>query len=478
MKHSTCIVVIGVALSWRGAAVAGPPAEATSLNNCEAQVKSAAKSYVDGYINAVTSCLQAVSTQIIQKDAPDASKAASTCVSMFRMIYDSRNLGKSLGEKLSAAIDKKCAPGMPNVTHTVGDITGTSATVAQSIDAAYIGSYCSTFGGNGAIATLQDWTDCIAQSNACGALQTIAAQYPRAVEWLNLVQASMASPPLLAPPASDPNKITDAVAGLAAVLAIMDPGNTGEAAFQCGDNGELATCTGELTACDTSLNMCNSDLSTCLSHTCGNNLSENGEVCDGTDLNGQTCATLAPSTPFGTLACNASCTGFVTTGCVARYVDNGDGTVTDKQTDLIWEKKTTTVGSGTNYNDPHDVDNLYTWGSVSAPYPPAGTAFTDFLANLNGGAGPNTCFAGHCDWRLPSGRELASLLTYDLCFGSPTIPCIDQIFGPTQPLYYWTGETWAPYPSVADTEAFCGAGCGSTVSKNYPNYVRAVRGAP
>src|SRR5262245_48010939 len=40
-----------------------------------------------------------------------------------------------------------------------------------------------------------------------------------------------------------------------------------------------------------------------------------------------------------------------------RLTDNGNETITDSQTGLIWEKKTTAVGSGENLRDPRDVDN-------------------------------------------------------------------------------------------------------------------------
>src|SRR6185369_6775978 len=39
---------------------------------------------------------------------------------------------------------------------------------------------------------------------------------------------------------------------------------------------------------------------------CGNGVGQPGEVCDGLDLNGKTCESEAPTTPFGTLACNAT----------------------------------------------------------------------------------------------------------------------------------------------------------------------------
>ena len=47
--------------------------------------------------------------------------------------------------------------------------------------------------------------------------------------------------------------------------------------------------------------------------TCGNNVAEGNEVCDGTDLRGEDCISLGFE--GGTLACNASCDGFDTSGC-------------------------------------------------------------------------------------------------------------------------------------------------------------------
>lgn len=96
-----------------------------------------------------------------------------------------------------------------------------------------------------------------------------------------------------------------------------------------------------------------------------------------------------------------------------RFIDNGDGTITDTRTHLMWEKKDGDDGPGgvgsPNYSDPHDVDNTYSW-SIS-DVRPDGTAFTQFLGALN------TCsvamgsdgFAGHCDWRLPTASELAEV---------------------------------------------------------------------
>lgn len=54
------------------------------------------------------------------------------------------------------------------------------------------------------------------------------------------------------------------------------------------------------------------------SYTCGNNLAEGGEACDGTDLAGQTCATQGFS--GGTLTCASNCLSFNTSGCYTSAV--------------------------------------------------------------------------------------------------------------------------------------------------------------
>jgi hypothetical protein len=56
---------------------------------------------------------------------------------------------------------------------------------------------------------------------------------------------------------------------------------------------------------------------------CGNGVLESGEVCDGADLRGQTCVSQGFS--GGTLACNAGCGAFDTSGCVTCNSDVTDG---------------------------------------------------------------------------------------------------------------------------------------------------------
>jgi cysteine-rich repeat protein len=50
---------------------------------------------------------------------------------------------------------------------------------------------------------------------------------------------------------------------------------------------------------------------------CGNSITEPGEACDGTDLNGYDCTTVAAGFASGALSCKADCSAYETSGCVA-----------------------------------------------------------------------------------------------------------------------------------------------------------------
>jgi hypothetical protein len=164
-------------------------------------------------------------------------------------------------------------------------------------------------------------------------------------------------------------------------------------------------------------------------------------------------------TKLGTKYPGTSCDG-------ARFVDNGDGTITDKLTQLVWEKKDSLDGVA-NLSNRHDADNAYLWSAGASGAD--GTAFTDFLANLN-----STGFAGQHDWRLPTLFELQSTVATD-AFPSASYPSVvDPLFLPTQADFYWSSSTYQGGPGLAWTVYF-NAAVTAPRAKTFPNYVRAVR---
>jgi len=65
---------------------------------------------------------------------------------------------------------------------------------------------------------------------------------------------------------------------------------------------------------------------------CGDNVAEGAEVCDGTDLSGETCVSQGFA-GGGTLACNGTCTGFDTSGCIGGPVCGNGVIETGEQCD-------------------------------------------------------------------------------------------------------------------------------------------------
>ena len=256
---------------------------------------------------------------------------------------------------------------------------------------------------------------------------------------------------------------------------------------------------------------CTFDTSGCVPSTvpgCGNGVKEGAEECDGADLGGATCASLG-FTGGGTLGCTAGC-GFNTSGCGCMgacfgqafpatgqttaymaqkyggtapvavpddgtvragaplaYTDNGDGTITDFNTGLMWEKKSSD-------SSLHDQNTAFAWSGNGS----VGTIW-DFVDLLNAAN-----FAGHNDWRVPNVKELLSILdaqnhgpAVSAAFNNNcTVNCTVLTCSCTatgNP--YWSSTTWAGATNEAWVVDF-NFGFENMVLKSGLVFVRAVRG--
>ena len=171
----------------------------------------------------------------------------------------------------------------------------------------------------------------------------------------------------------------------------------------------------------------------------------------------------------GVPPCDANSPYLVISGaalvCQARYVDDGDGTVMDNQTGLMWEKKTAD-------NGVHGFNNTYTWSASGAN--PDGSLYTDFLAQLttNTTNDPSLlCFARYCDWRIPTMAELQS---FDPC-AIDQASCLAVVVGPTSPVAFWSSTGLGGQPSLA-VEFSPVSGHTNVFSKSFLFGARAVRG--
>jgi hypothetical protein len=159
--------------------------------------------------------------------------------------------------------------------------------------------------------------------------------------------------------------------------------------------------------------------------------------------------------------------GDIRAGAPLGYTDNGDGTITDTRTGLMWEKKSL---EGTVTTNLHHRDRMYTWAD----------AFAEHVTGLNAGGG----FAGHTDWRLPNIKELQSIADYE--HANPSVPsafnigCVASCTVLTcsctaSSAFYWSSSTSPGVPANALGVHFSPFNVVHFEKRN-PAFVRAVRG--
>ncbi len=150
------------------------------------------------------------------------------------------------------------------------------------------------------------------------------------------------------------------------------------------------------------------------------------------------------------------------------YTDLGNGVVRDNVTGLEWEVKSNKDGMPDSLN-PNDADNSYTWYDGSSGTPGSGTNTQDFINDLNAAN-----YGGNNDWRLPTIKELSTLV--DCNIPDPG-PVIDENFFPGTQNKYWSSNTLVG--TSAAYYVYFNNGYVNAEATSFTNSVRAVRsGSP
>jgi Protein of unknown function (DUF1566) len=150
-------------------------------------------------------------------------------------------------------------------------------------------------------------------------------------------------------------------------------------------------------------------------------------------------------------------------------------TVKDNVTGLVWETKTNQDGK-TDYNNPHDADNTYTWfdnnpatnGGYSGPLNEWNTE--GFIRALNAAN-----YGGYSDWRLPTVKELSKIANFSISpyAGKPAINA--GYFLNTAASWYWSSTASSSNTKNAWFVDFS-YGSDFIFDKDVACYARAVRG--
>ena len=138
------------------------------------------------------------------------------------------------------------------------------------------------------------------------------------------------------------------------------------------------------------------------------------------------------------------------------YTDNLNGTVTDNNTGLMWQKE--------------DDNQTYNWYQAAGVHSGTSNPSTvDVCGSLHLG--------GHDDWRLPAKTELLGIVDYSVPYSGPTI--MSAYFPNTDATNFWSSTTDDQF-SLTNNAWSVDYSTGHTIlnsASDYSYYVRCVRGA-
>ncbi len=137
-----------------------------------------------------------------------------------------------------------------------------------------------------------------------------------------------------------------------------------------------------------------------------------------------------------------------------RFKDNGNGTLTDIQTELTWMR--CSLGQTWNGNTCTGEPRAYSWQDA-----------LNEAMELNESGG----YGSHSDWRVPSVRELASIMERQCA--DPRINL--SLFPATPPKFFWSGASGRKSRPGAYMLSFGPEGA-DTDDKEQLHFVRLARG--
>jgi hypothetical protein len=341
----------------RVAAAAMPPAaiatSSESLAACQAAVAKHSSKYVRVLAGAAGECLGVMSAEVLGNGAAATAAAEAVvpaCVKSLRRIVNSAAPAKELASRLESKVAAKCDPAVnPKLTHLDADIWTIGD---RTLSAANLAGFCASAGGNGTIDSFGEWLGCVRSAAEEQARQAVAVRWPRALEYLAALEAALAGAPASA-------ETADALAALRS----LDEQIEGET---------------------------DDDLPEPPLPAPARLLATGQTQCVQADRTMGACPGVRPGQD-----------GELQIGVARRYTDNGDGTITDHFTGLMWEKQSAD-------GSIHDMDHIYF--QQGAHY--------NKVKRLN-----HYAFAGYTDWRLPNRLELESLVD-----AGRSMPAIDPIF--------------------------------------------------
>jgi uncharacterized protein DUF1566 len=145
------------------------------------------------------------------------------------------------------------------------------------------------------------------------------------------------------------------------------------------------------------------------------------------------------------------------------FADNGNGTITDNNTGLVWQK--CSMGQNNDASCSGTV-TTYNWYQASGAYD---AGYNSSTQNVCG----SLALAGG-GWRLPGKKELTDIVDYSIPYPGPTIQ--QSWFPNTVASYYWSSPTYAGDPNYAWYVGFYDGYVDVSNYKDYSYYVRCVRG--